>query len=56
MTWQVRRLAFEAGPGMDADTAWLTARIARHPDERVYLLRRLHGRGDGDTPAEGHRP
>ncbi|MFE3602216.1 hypothetical protein [Streptomyces sp. NPDC059142] len=50
-TWTARRLAFEAGPGMDADSGWTTARIARHPDERAQLLRRLH------APKEryGHR-
>ncbi|MCX4553146.1 hypothetical protein OG204_00815 [Streptomyces sp. NBC_01387] len=52
-TWQARRLAAASEPGVDADTAWKLARIARHPDERVYLTRRLDGEGvGGGTPAE----
>ncbi|MCX4451641.1 hypothetical protein [Streptomyces sp. NBC_01789] len=38
-TWHARRLA--ADEGMDAQTAWVTARLARHPDEHVYALPRL---------------
>ncbi|MEV8070856.1 hypothetical protein AB0P32_32910 [Streptomyces sp. NPDC085995] len=40
-TWQARRLAAEFGPGMDADTAWVMARLARHPEERGYAMRHL---------------
>ncbi|WP_256959373.1 hypothetical protein [Streptomyces viridochromogenes] len=41
-TWQARRFAAEFGPGMDAPTAWLMARLARHPEERVYAMRLLN--------------
>ncbi len=40
-TWQARRLAAEFGPGMDARTAWVMARLARHPKEHVYAMRHL---------------
>ncbi len=32
-TWQARRLAADFGEGMDARTAWVTARLARHPED-----------------------
>ena len=41
-TWQARRLAAEFGPGMDARTAWVMARLARHPEEHVYAMRLLN--------------
>ncbi|MFF3932908.1 hypothetical protein [Streptomyces hirsutus] len=40
-TWQARRLAAEFGEGMDARTAWVMARLARHPDERGYAMGHL---------------
>ncbi|MFB7934776.1 hypothetical protein ACFC4C_37305 [Streptomyces sp. NPDC056039] len=40
-TWQARRLAAVLGPGMDARTAWVMARLARHPEEQVYAMRLL---------------
>ncbi|MFD5114270.1 hypothetical protein ACFWNG_18470 [Streptomyces sp. NPDC058391] len=55
-TWQARRLAAELGPGMDADTAWTMARLARHPDERVYAMHHLNGDSDGSAPAETRTP
>ncbi|MGW7641303.1 hypothetical protein [Streptomyces decoyicus] len=42
-TWQVRRLAADFGPGMDARTAWTMARLGRHPDEHVYAMAHLDG-------------
>lgn len=42
-TWQARRLAAEFGPDMDARTAWVMARLARHPDELPYAMRHLNG-------------
>lgn len=42
-TWQARRLAAEFGPGMDARTAWVMARLARHPEEHMYAMRHLNG-------------
>ncbi|WP_031088659.1 hypothetical protein [Streptomyces sp. NRRL WC-3549] len=35
--WHARRLA-AAAPGMDAQTAWVVARLTRHPDEYAYAL------------------
>ncbi|MER5201176.1 hypothetical protein ACWD3J_47425 [Streptomyces sp. NPDC002755] len=46
-TWQARRLAADFGEGMDARTAWVMARLARHPDERGYVLGHL----DNGRPA-----
>jgi hypothetical protein len=40
-TWQARRLATQFGDGMDARTAWVMARLARHPDERGYAMSHL---------------
>ncbi|MGO4634999.1 hypothetical protein AB4225_29330 [Streptomyces sp. 2RAF24] len=40
-TWQARRLAADFGEGMDAQTAWVMARLARHPDEHVYAMAHL---------------
>ncbi|MFK3734679.1 hypothetical protein ACI2LJ_30935 [Streptomyces sp. NPDC088090] len=40
-TWQARRLAAGFGEGMDARTAWVMARLARHPDEHVYAMAHL---------------
>ncbi|MCX4481683.1 hypothetical protein OOK44_35510 [Streptomyces cellulosae] len=40
-TWQARRLAADFGEGMDAKTAWVMARLARHPDERGYAMAHL---------------
>ncbi|MFE2943350.1 hypothetical protein ACFXKG_30500 [Streptomyces sp. NPDC059255] len=54
-SWQARRLAASFGPGMDADTAWKLARLARHPDERVHALHRLDGDG-GNAAAENRTP
>ncbi|MFJ2736153.1 hypothetical protein [Streptomyces sp. NPDC087317] len=41
-TWQARRLAADFGEGMDARTAWVMARVARHPDERCYAMTHLN--------------
>ncbi len=38
---------------MDARTAWMPARLARHPEERVYAMHQLD---DGDTPADSRTP
>ncbi|MFJ4576792.1 hypothetical protein ACIP4W_36410 [Streptomyces sp. NPDC088846] len=40
-TWQARRLAADFGVGMDARTAWVMARLARHPDEHGYAMAHL---------------
>ncbi|MGY9066818.1 hypothetical protein [Streptomyces sp. CAS3] len=40
-TWQARRLAVEFAAGVDARTAWVMARLARHPEEHVYAMRHL---------------
>ncbi|MDX3208461.1 hypothetical protein [Streptomyces scabiei] len=40
-TWLARRLAADFGEGMDARTAWVMARLARHPDERGYAMGHL---------------
>ncbi|MEW2044015.1 hypothetical protein AB0885_45080 [Streptomyces sp. NPDC005534] len=42
-TWQARRIAADFGPGMDAKTAWVMARLQRHPDEYPYMVRHLDG-------------
>ncbi|MGA5559220.1 hypothetical protein [Streptomyces lavendulocolor] len=41
-TWQARRLAADFGEGMDAKTAWVMARLARHPDELGYAMAHLN--------------
>ena len=41
-TWLARRVAADFGPGMDAVTAWAMARLAQHPDERIYAMRLLN--------------
>ncbi|MYW14783.1 hypothetical protein GT045_04485 [Streptomyces sp. SID486] len=46
-TWQARRLAAEFGPGMDGRTAWVLARLARHPEEHVYAMQHLGGEESG---------
>ncbi|MCD9875249.1 hypothetical protein [Streptomyces guryensis] len=40
-TWQAHRLKAKFGPGMDTRTAWVMARLARHPDELQYAMRHL---------------
>ncbi|MFG2778217.1 hypothetical protein ACGFY7_10210 [Streptomyces prunicolor] len=35
-------MAAEFGPGMDARTAWVIARLARHPEEHVDTMRHLN--------------
>ncbi|GAA0611772.1 hypothetical protein [Streptomyces crystallinus] len=40
-TWQARHQAAGFGAGMDAKTAWVLARLARHPEERGYALAHL---------------
>ncbi|MGW1014729.1 hypothetical protein ACWD4X_32410, partial [Streptomyces termitum] len=40
-TWQARRLAAGFGEGMDARTAWVMARLARHLDEHIYAMAHL---------------
>ncbi|MEV6549200.1 hypothetical protein AB0M57_10865 [Streptomyces sp. NPDC051597] len=40
-TWQARRLGVGFGEGMDAKTAWVMARLARHPDELGYAMAHL---------------
>ncbi|MEH0521163.1 hypothetical protein ACFVZA_14830 [Streptomyces bottropensis] len=42
-TLQARRLVAELGSGMDAQTAWVMARLARHPDELPYAMWHLNG-------------
>ncbi|MFH8477090.1 hypothetical protein [Streptomyces sp. NPDC018000] len=37
-TWQARHLAADYGEGMDARTAWVMVRLARHPDEHGYAM------------------
>ncbi|MDX2631110.1 hypothetical protein PV381_31945 [Streptomyces scabiei] len=46
-TWLARRMASDFGPGMDARTAWVMARVQRHPDEIAYAVRHLD---DGELP------
>ncbi|MFE1190120.1 hypothetical protein [[Kitasatospora] papulosa] len=40
-TWQARRLAADFDEGMDSRTAWVMARLARHPEERGYAMAHL---------------
>ncbi|MFD9489478.1 hypothetical protein ACFWBX_36995 [Streptomyces sp. NPDC059991] len=40
-TWQARCLAADFGEGMDAKTAWVMARLARHPDGHGYAMAHL---------------
>ncbi|MBB4162175.1 MULTISPECIES: hypothetical protein [Streptomyces] len=40
-TWQARRPAADFGAGVDGRTAWVMARLARHPDEHVYAMAHL---------------
>ncbi|WP_338897347.1 hypothetical protein WBG99_18435 [Streptomyces sp. TG1A-60] len=40
---QARRLVAEFRPGMDAQTAWMMARLAQHPDELPYAMGHLNG-------------
>ncbi|WP_405557085.1 hypothetical protein OHV08_24970 [Streptomyces canus] len=47
-TWQARRLAADFGPGMDARTAWVMARLARHPDEFPLAMQHLNGEENAD--------
>ncbi|MEV7470889.1 hypothetical protein AB0O20_30945 [Streptomyces kronopolitis] len=54
-TWQARRLAADFGPGMDARTAWTMARLARHPDERVYAMAHLDGDDRPSSSGPGGR-
>ncbi|MFF0142398.1 hypothetical protein ACFYRN_38915 [Streptomyces sp. NPDC005227] len=42
-TWQARRIAADFGPGIDAKTAWMMARLQRHPDAYPYMVNRLDG-------------
>ncbi|MGW3060594.1 hypothetical protein ACWC98_32335 [Streptomyces goshikiensis] len=44
-TGQARRLAAEFGEGMDARTAWVMTRLARHPDEHGYAMAHLDDEG-----------
>ncbi|MFJ9871331.1 hypothetical protein [Streptomyces sp. NPDC101165] len=48
-TWQARRLAVDFGAGMDARTAWVMARLARHPEERGLAMAHLD---DGRAAAD----
>lgn len=41
-TWQARRLAAGSCSDMDANTAWVMARLARHPDERAFAMNHLN--------------
>ncbi|WP_446039051.1 hypothetical protein [Streptomyces sp. SID1121] len=41
-TRRARRLATDFGEGMDARTAWVMARLARHPDEYGYAMAHLN--------------
>ncbi|MGQ4368025.1 hypothetical protein [Streptomyces violaceoruber] len=45
-TWQARRLAADFGPGMDARTAWVMARLKRHPDEFPFAMQHLNDEED----------
>jgi hypothetical protein len=40
-TWQARRRATDFEEGVDARTAWVMARLTRHPDERGYAMTHL---------------
>ncbi|MET8626134.1 hypothetical protein ABZW30_20660 [Kitasatospora sp. NPDC004669] len=42
-TRQARRLTADFGPGIDARTAWVIARLARHPEEHGYAMAHLDG-------------
>ncbi|WP_237735825.1 hypothetical protein [Streptomyces sp. AA1529] len=44
-TWRARRLAANCGMGMDARTAWVLARLQRHPEERGSAIQHLGPRG-----------
>lgn len=46
-TWRARRLAVKYGAGMDARTAWVLARLARHPQERPFA--ECHLREDAEA-------
>ncbi|MFF9428486.1 hypothetical protein [Streptomyces sp. NPDC014746] len=50
-TRQARRLAADFGAGMEAGTAWATARLARHPDEHGYGT--AHGDDERRTVVPG---
>ncbi|MER6144695.1 hypothetical protein ABT174_32425 [Streptomyces sparsogenes] len=39
--WQAWRLAADFGEGTHARTAWVMARLVRHPDERDYAMAHL---------------
>ncbi|MFI2318476.1 hypothetical protein [Streptomyces sp. CB00072] len=39
---QASTLAADFGGGMDARTAWVLARLARHPDEHDLAMRHLN--------------
>ncbi|MFI7086558.1 hypothetical protein ACIBUR_23545 [Streptomyces anulatus] len=47
-TWQARRLAVDFGGGMDARTAWVMARLARHSDEHDLAMRHLNAEREPD--------
>ncbi|WAX79627.1 hypothetical protein [Streptomyces sp. KMM 9044] len=47
-TWQARRLAADFGEGMDARTAWVMARLARHPEESGFAM--VHLNDEHRTP------
>ncbi|MFJ5776325.1 hypothetical protein [Streptomyces sp. NPDC093094] len=51
-TWQARRLATGSGPGTDARTAWVTARLARCPQEHPYAMRHLDDEKDDEEDEE----
>lgn len=42
-TWQARRVVAKYGHRTDARTAWVIARLERHPEESVYVTHRLSG-------------
>ncbi|MFJ3620876.1 hypothetical protein ACIPSH_22395 [Streptomyces iakyrus] len=41
-TLRARRLVAEFGPGIDAQTAWMMARLAQHPNELPYAMWHLN--------------
>ncbi|WP_259316646.1 hypothetical protein [Kitasatospora xanthocidica] len=47
-TWRARRLAADFGAGIDARTAWVMARLARHPEEYDYAMTHLDGEDQTD--------
>ncbi|MFC0052087.1 hypothetical protein [Streptomyces actinomycinicus] len=51
-TWQARRLAGDFGEGMDARTAWVMARLARHPEEHALAMSHLDGERRAADSAE----